>query len=80
MSRAWWRRMRGLVSALYDSHPAACCMHVVVEDGNTSASALAVCAAEARRATHTTCMYIAAELGRLTVDERRRFVSPRSRR
>jgi hypothetical protein len=63
-----------MVLALYRSDPTGCCLHVVLDDGNSGASALALCAGNAERARHATCAWIAQQLGTLTVDQRRRFI------
>jgi hypothetical protein len=62
-----------LVQALYQRHAAGCCLHIVLDDGNVSASSVAHVLAFARDTGHQDCIEIAGLLGLMSTSQRRRL-------
>jgi hypothetical protein len=79
LTRRDFARIRTAVDALYRYELAGCCLHVVLDDGNSDAESLQVSTDAAARRRHATCAWLAEQLGRMTVKQRRRFVHPRPR-
>lgn len=73
-----WAGGRGAVRAIYRSPggEAGCCLHIVVDDLDTSDSAVGICAQEATERKHVVCHMVASFLGRLTRVQRRAFLRP----
>lgn len=79
MTRDEARQARGWIRDVYarDGGQAGCCLHVVVDDGNTGDASIAICVAEAERRRHALCMAVAQFLGRLSRAQRRAFLRVR---
>jgi hypothetical protein len=74
-----WAGARETIRAIYDSPGggAGCCLHIIVDDGNTTDSSVEVCLAEAKKQQHPMCDMVAVFLGTLTRAQRRAFLRVR---
>lgn len=62
-----------LARALYRRHSAGCCLHVVLDDGNTEASMLSGTEQRARELGHDDCAQLAALLAKMSRTQRRKI-------
>ena len=46
-------------NALYMRHPAGCCLHIVLDDGNVDTSSVEFCVNYATKEGHPDCLYLA---------------------
>lgn len=51
--------MKPLVASILERHPAGCCWHVVIDDGNVDDLSVEVCVAAAQREGHSDCLALA---------------------
>ena len=72
-----WQRMRSFASFIYDHSPAGCCLHIVLDDGNTDDQSVRICQHAAIAAGHANCLQVAAFLWGLSPDQRRAFLRVR---
>jgi hypothetical protein len=59
-----------LVRALYEVHPAGCCLHIVLDDGNVQDSNVQFCLDLAVERGHASCAALAVLLGGMSKTQR----------
>jgi hypothetical protein len=62
-----------LARELYRQHPAGCCLHVVLDDGNTKDRFVAFCEQYAKEKGHAECRELARELAKLSLTDRKKL-------
>jgi len=65
--------VRPLVDRLYARHAAGCCLHIVLDDGNTDDRSVRHCIGTAIRAGHWPCAALAYKLLAMSKTQRRKL-------
>jgi hypothetical protein len=71
-------RGKELVRSIYERHLAGCCWHIVLDDGNTGDSAVAICVETAKSEGHADCIELAGIVPLMSKTQRRKVARVRS--